>query len=156
MKRWIISALTVVGLATGLVAAVAAPANAAYAGCDLAADYIPGDVSNSLTFSLIDNPRSWHMPLRRAGNCGRLFTEYTGTFNGPTCVHMKANTYNEDRSIRVNGAWVTHSSLGEVHRLRYPIDRNRIYRVYIRNCNIDYRQDLPNGYFKPGFRVYVL
>lgn len=142
--------LVVLAVSLGILV-IPTAAQAAYGGCDLSADYLPGDVSNGLTFTSAGN---WHTNMRRAGDCGRLYTEYTGTYNGPTCAHMKVNTYNEDNSIRVDGPWVSFFTMGEKHRLRY-IDDNRKYRAYIRNCNPDYRTYNSNGYFKPGFRIWA-
>jgi hypothetical protein len=153
MKRTIQALLALV-VALGVVLAVPSAANADYAGCRLTADYLPGDVSNGLTFSQIDEPGAWFSPRRRAGTCGRLWVTYTGTYNGPSCVHVKARTYNENGTLRVETAWITYSRIGETHNARRgPIDAGRLYRIIIRNCNPDYRRLYSTGLFKPGFRL---
>lgn len=154
MKRILARVLIPLALVAGTLGIATGAQASTYGPCSLTAEYLPGDVSNGLTFAQIDGQGSWFTPRRRAGSCGRIYVMYTGTYQGPTCAHIKARTYREDGSILVNGPWITYFDIGEVHRLMY-IDRNRFYRVLIRNCALEYRTDEPTGRFKPGMRIWA-
>lgn len=149
MKRILLAILATVALAGSLVALSAAPASAAgtVRGCAESQYYFPA-TGNGLLWS--DAQQTFYTAMARAGACRHLYVVSWGVNNAPPCTMMKMNTYNEDRTLRVNGPWYRFEGVGRLGDLRPTIDNMRLYRVYAYGCD-----NFRNFRYTPGFSVYT-
>lgn len=150
MKRII----TILALAAGLVGLVAVPASAARAtrpsDCSFSAMHSSLTYPNGLGWST--NRQAHITPLRRSGACGKVYIEFMGVYNAPTCAYFQLVTLNEDRTWNWVGPWYFVNTLGQLVNLRGNgrISNNRLYHIYTYGCGRFRHMNFP-----PGMNIYT-
>ena len=137
MKRIItviVTAAALLGLAAVPASAIPAPRAVVVNGCVHTASY-PLTHDNGLVWSTVDN-ETFHTPMFRAGSCRHVMVQSFGVYNAPPCFYGMVRTYNEDRSVRVEGPWMRFDRVGQWHDLRPTIDSGRLHRVRVTPCGV--------------------